>query len=256
MRVKNEVDWIIPSILSIKDIADEIVIVDNGSTDGTYEIVEKMASEEKNLIRLWQRPDLDHCSLSNFALDQARYRWIFRWDGDMVALRAARRQHVVGERKSRLSRLAREFEAHRGLGGAEPAVDEHRVAGALDLEELPDDPSFHGARPALGFDRLDSFFEGQRLVISLGLEAVEVATQSEVAAVEQVGVDELPDLIQIPPGDDETVAFEVGSRLQVRLYVKVGIGIVSKKFSVLVPFLEFEFAKKTFPLLEGRLIRI
>ena len=67
MRVKDEVDWIKPSILSIKDIADEIVIIDNGSTDGTYQVLEEMASKEKGLISIWQRPDLDQCSLSNFA---------------------------------------------------------------------------------------------------------------------------------------------------------------------------------------------
>ncbi len=85
MRVKDEADWIRPSIESIKGIADEIVIVDNGSTDGTYQILEEIASTEKYLIKLWRRPDLDHCALSNFALDQTTFRWIFRWDGDMVA---------------------------------------------------------------------------------------------------------------------------------------------------------------------------
>ena len=85
MRVKDEVDWITASITSIKDIADEIVIVDHGSTDGTYKILEEIISREKDLIRLWQRSDLDLCSLSNFALDQTRFRWVFRWDGDMVA---------------------------------------------------------------------------------------------------------------------------------------------------------------------------
>jgi len=85
MRVKDEVDWIRPSIQSIKGIADEIVIVDNGSTDGTYEILQEMADIEKGLMKLWRRPDLDHCALSNFALDQTTFRWVFRWDGDMVA---------------------------------------------------------------------------------------------------------------------------------------------------------------------------
>jgi glycosyltransferase involved in cell wall biosynthesis len=33
MRVKDKVEWIKPSIQSIKGIADEIVIVDNGSTE-------------------------------------------------------------------------------------------------------------------------------------------------------------------------------------------------------------------------------
>jgi glycosyltransferase involved in cell wall biosynthesis len=84
MRVKDEVDWIVPSIQSIKDIADEILVVDNGSTDGTYQVLQEMASTEKNLIKLWRQPDLDHCSLSNFVLGHTRFRWVFRWDGDMV----------------------------------------------------------------------------------------------------------------------------------------------------------------------------
>ena len=85
MRVKDESDWIRPSIESIKGIADEIIIVDNGSNDGTYEILEEMVSEEKGLIKLWRKPDLRHCDLSNFALGQTAFRWVFRWDGDMIA---------------------------------------------------------------------------------------------------------------------------------------------------------------------------
>ena len=85
MRVKDEIDWIRPSIESIKSIADEIIVVDNGSSDGTYEILEEMTSNEKGLINLWQKPDLSHCDLSNFALEQTVFRWVFRWDGDMIA---------------------------------------------------------------------------------------------------------------------------------------------------------------------------
>ena len=85
MRVKDEIDWIRPSIESIKSIADEIIIVDNGSTDGTYEILQELAHAEKGSIKLSRRPELHHCDLSNFALEQTKYRWVFRWDGDMVA---------------------------------------------------------------------------------------------------------------------------------------------------------------------------
>jgi glycosyltransferase involved in cell wall biosynthesis len=85
MRVKDESDWIRASILSIQGIADEIVVVDNGSTDGTYQILKEMVSEKKGFILLLKRSDLDLCSLSNFALSHTSFRWIFRWDGDMVA---------------------------------------------------------------------------------------------------------------------------------------------------------------------------
>jgi glycosyltransferase involved in cell wall biosynthesis len=85
MRVKDEADWIRSSIESIKRIADEIVIVDNGSTDGTYEMLEEINSKEKGLIKLWQRSDLNYCDLSNFALQNTSFKWMFKWDGDMIA---------------------------------------------------------------------------------------------------------------------------------------------------------------------------
>ena len=43
ITVKNEAEWIELNLISIKDFADEIVIVD-ASTDETPEIIEKVAS--------------------------------------------------------------------------------------------------------------------------------------------------------------------------------------------------------------------
>ena len=85
MRVKNEADWIVPSVQSILRIADEVVIVDNGSVDGTVELLQELAERQSDIIRLFRKPDFDLCRLSNFCLSQTRFSWVFRWDGDMVA---------------------------------------------------------------------------------------------------------------------------------------------------------------------------
>jgi len=85
MRIKDERDWIETSIASITGIADEIVAMDNGSTDGTWEILQDLASKRKGQMICAQAADLRHAELSNAALDRTTFRWVFRFDGDMVA---------------------------------------------------------------------------------------------------------------------------------------------------------------------------
>jgi glycosyltransferase involved in cell wall biosynthesis len=85
VRVKNEEDWIAPSLLSVSDAVDELIVVDNGSTDRTPEILARLSRTLGSKLKLFSRPDLDHVALSNFALAQAGYRWALKWDGDFVA---------------------------------------------------------------------------------------------------------------------------------------------------------------------------
>lgn len=85
IRVKNEEDWIRPSILSIKDFVEEILIVDNGSTDGTLDVVEQVASEISTPTRVFRYPEADHCEISNVGVINSEYKWILKWDADFIA---------------------------------------------------------------------------------------------------------------------------------------------------------------------------
>jgi glycosyltransferase involved in cell wall biosynthesis len=85
VRVKNEEEWIEASLLSVSDAVDELVVVDNGSTDRTPDVLARLARTLAPKMRLFTRPALDHVALSNFALAQATYRWALKWDGDFVA---------------------------------------------------------------------------------------------------------------------------------------------------------------------------
>ena len=83
MRVRNEELWIEPSILSIKDLVDEYVIVD-ASTDSTPIIIERLAREYKLNIVHEMDFDSDIVRVSQKALEMTSCRWILRWNGDFV----------------------------------------------------------------------------------------------------------------------------------------------------------------------------
>lgn len=103
LRVKNEarsLPWVLPGILQVSD---RVILVDNGSDDGTPEIATKVAQEQGaadrfetteypfNVSRcgpehLGTPPDSVH-SLTyfyNWAFSQVRSAYCFKWDGDMV----------------------------------------------------------------------------------------------------------------------------------------------------------------------------
>lgn len=84
MTVKDEEDWIEPSLLSVSTIADEIVIVDNGSTDRTHQVAQRLIKDHKLPAKLLSYPYEDFTGATNYALKNTTKQWILRWHGDFV----------------------------------------------------------------------------------------------------------------------------------------------------------------------------
>ncbi|MGD0329211.1 MAG: glycosyltransferase [Nitrososphaeria archaeon] len=84
VRVKNEEWWIEPSLLSIKDLVNEYVIIDS-STDNTAIIIEDI--KEKWGLKINHIIDFEDniVNLSNKGFKLTNYKWVLRWDGDFIA---------------------------------------------------------------------------------------------------------------------------------------------------------------------------
>lgn len=91
IRVKNEEDFIALSLKSLNGFADEVVIIDNGSTDNTYKEIEEVKNQLNYKLIIKYNESSDICRISNEALSLTSYKWLFRWDGDFIA-------HTSGER--------------------------------------------------------------------------------------------------------------------------------------------------------------
>lgn len=91
MRVKDEADWVRLSILSIREFADEIIFVDNGSTDGSLQMARELKDDYGlKKLKIFTFPEIDGvkvrtADLYNFAFGQATKTWVFKWDGDFIA---------------------------------------------------------------------------------------------------------------------------------------------------------------------------
>jgi len=77
ITTKNNLRTIRECLESVRGIADKIVVVDSGSTDGTVEICEEMGAEV--VYREWQGP----VPQKQYAMDRcAGYAWVLNLDSD------------------------------------------------------------------------------------------------------------------------------------------------------------------------------
>lgn len=73
---KNEEKDLGGCLESVKDLADEILVVDDGSTDKTVDIAKKFGA------KIFERRLDNFASQKNFAVEKASGEWIFAIDGD------------------------------------------------------------------------------------------------------------------------------------------------------------------------------
>ncbi len=114
MRIKNEEAFLRASVESILPLVDEVVIIDNNSTDATPFIAQDLVQSHPEKIRVCQynhaiaRVGSENQALAstkegrksprllanyyNWCMRQCRMNYILKWDGDMLATPAFARQ--------------------------------------------------------------------------------------------------------------------------------------------------------------------
>jgi hypothetical protein len=84
VRVRGDEEWLEPAVLSIREFADEILVLDNGASESARAALDRLVPAlGARLVRV-MCPTLDLFEVSNLGLERARYRFIVRWDADFV----------------------------------------------------------------------------------------------------------------------------------------------------------------------------
>lgn len=84
ISMKDEEYTIEACIRSLYGFADQIICIDNGSSDKSIEIVEELQQEFSHL-ELVQMPGALLGDCRNEGLKRTKYNWHLRWDADMIA---------------------------------------------------------------------------------------------------------------------------------------------------------------------------
>jgi glycosyltransferase involved in cell wall biosynthesis len=143
MRVKNEEAFLRASVESILPLVEEIVIVDNDSTDATPRIADDLSISHPGKIRVFHylhaiaKVGSENQTLAstadgrksprllanyyNWCLQQCRMNFVLKWDGDMVATKVLA-EHIEAFRNSEYVMM--------GIFGANLHPDRHHLVAA------------------------------------------------------------------------------------------------------------------------------
>ncbi|HEX4609186.1 MAG TPA: glycosyltransferase family 2 protein, partial [Urbifossiella sp.] len=125
MIVRDEEANLGPCLDSVRDLVDEIVVVDTGSTDRTPEVA---AARGARVVTFPWRDDF--AAARNAGLDAARGDWVFWLDADErlgPADRARARALFAGLRAENAAYMMRQLSPAEGAAGATTAVDQVRL---------------------------------------------------------------------------------------------------------------------------------
>jgi hypothetical protein len=86
---KNEAAHLVPCLESLLGIVDQFILIDNGSDDGTLELMREFqrAHAAEVAVDVVSLPDALLVEMVQHALRHVRHRWVLKWDGDMIARR-------------------------------------------------------------------------------------------------------------------------------------------------------------------------
>ena len=104
---KNERRNILACLESVRPIADEILVADSGSTDGTLEML-----REAGGCRIIQRDYVNSADFKNWAIPQAKHEWVLVVDADervTPALAAEIKALLISEPRQHAYQLRRNF---------------------------------------------------------------------------------------------------------------------------------------------------
>ncbi|MFM9847915.1 MAG: glycosyltransferase [Hyphomicrobiaceae bacterium] len=110
LRVKNEIEFLERSIKSVVDSVDELVVVDNLSTDGSADVIANLSKLHPDKIRAYNYPhemarygeEMEKLAAMpngmkspsflpnfyNWCADKCTCPYILKWDGDTIATKA------------------------------------------------------------------------------------------------------------------------------------------------------------------------
>ena len=77
---------------SLAEIADQIIVLDNGSTDNSLEVARQFQTKNSRdcEIQVLEFPNHELVDLLNEGLERVKYDWLLRWDGDFVCFEKTR----------------------------------------------------------------------------------------------------------------------------------------------------------------------